>query len=217
MNLGFSGKMRSGKDTAALYVQRHNPESCIHGLAIALKRLCYDLEFRADGTNAVAWEFMKLCWERYGSCLQVRGEVAAQLESFTREFRGQGVDGKNRRLLQEVAEYLRAKISPDIWVDLLLDEVKRSDRPFLVPDVRKPHEVDDLRKAGFKIIRVEVSPEVQKARIVGAGELYDPVALNFYTEIALDGYDGFDAVIENNGTLAEFERKLDTVLANAYH
>jgi hypothetical protein len=88
-----------------------------------------------------------------------------------------------RELLQKVGTAVRNEIHPEFWIRRLLESSKSSKATLLVPDVRFPNEADAIKNAGGFLIRLERE---------GAG------AGNHISETALDNYDKWDMVIQNN-------------------
>lgn len=79
------------------------------------------------------------------------------------------------------------------------------------PDVRIPQD------AGATIIRLDVTPEVQRARLLKRDGL-EPLdhVVNALNEIALDDWSRFDVRVPNNGTLDEgLQAVLDSIGAKA--
>jgi hypothetical protein len=78
-------------------------------------------------------------------------------------------------------------------------------------DVRFPNEVVGLQHIGLSVVRIEVTRTTQAARLLARdGLLPDPAKLAHPSETALDGYDGFDLVVSNDGPLGD---TVDTILA----
>ena len=139
--LAFAGKMWCGKSTAARffcdrYEELHNFRPVVLSFADRLKK----------GTEAI----FKLPYditrsqEGKASALKIKG-----LEHYT-----------VRQILQLVGQALREHIDQDIWIKLLLDEVKYFEEygpnraPILVDDVRYPNEAKTLHENGFTIIGI---------------------------------------------------------------
>lgn len=79
-------------------------------------------------------------------------------------------------------------INPDYWINTILEQKDN----VIVPDVRMPHEVDMFKKNNAFCIRVEASAKARSER----GKLTKE---DDYTEIALDNYNDWDYVIQNEG------------------
>lgn len=92
-------------------------------------------------------------------------------------------------------------ISPDYWINVIL----KQDCNVIIPDVRMPHEVEKFKKFNAFAIRVEASEEARSKR----GTLS---AKNDYTEKALDEYNNWDYIIENNGTYEALKKSTKELL-----
>lgn len=70
---------------------------------------------------------------------------------------------KDRTLLTSIGQKMR-EINPDVWVNYVISECK--DKEYcLVDDLRYQNEYEALVKNGFKIIQLNISPELQEERI----------------------------------------------------
>ena len=106
---------------------------------------------------------------------------------------------KNKHLyrsgLIELGNYGRS-IDPDYWLKSIV-EMKEN---VIVPDVRVEHEVQLFKSYGAYSIRVEASYENRSKRAV-ITNADDP------TETALDSFDGWDAVVDNNSDFSNLEKQ----------
>ncbi len=106
---------------------------------------------------------------------------------------------KNKHLyrsgLIELGNYGRS-IDPDYWLKSIV-EMKEN---VIVPDVRVEHEVELFKSYGAYSIRVEASYENRSKRAV-ITNADDP------TETALDSFDGWDAVVDNNSDFSNLEKQ----------
>ncbi len=106
---------------------------------------------------------------------------------------------KNKHLyrsgLIELGNYGRS-IDPDYWLKSIV-EMKEN---VIVPDVRVEHEVELFKSYGAYSIRVEASYENRSKRAV-ITNADDP------TETALDSFDGWDEVVDNNSDFSNLEKQ----------
>lgn len=106
---------------------------------------------------------------------------------------------KNKHLyrsgLIELGNYGRS-IDPDYWLKSIV-EMKEN---VIVPDVRVEHEVQLFKSYGAYSIRVEATYENRSKRAV-ITNADDP------TETALDSFDGWDAVVDNNSDFFNLEKQ----------
>lgn len=69
----------------------------------------------------------------------------------------------------------------------------------IVPDVRYERDADAVRLIHGKIVRLEISPEVQRERLMSRDGLVVPEkTLGHISETALDNYKKFDIIINSN-------------------
>lgn len=90
-----------------------------------------------------------------------------------------------RKVMQDVGARMR-EIWPECWVAAWKAQVRatwmQGCRPIVVDDVRYPNEVDAIHRLGGVVVRLTRNPN--------AGDAHE-------SEIALDGFDRFDAVFDN--------------------
>lgn len=69
----------------------------------------------------------------------------------------------------------------------------------IVPDIRFLRDAEAIHLLGGKIVRLEISPEVQRERLMSRDGLVVPKeTLGHISEIALDNYKKFDTIINSN-------------------
>lgn len=103
-----------------------------------------------------------------------------------------------RYLLQTLGtEWGRNLIDKDIWVKTLLSDYKRNS-DWIITDVRFENEAMAIKERGGLLIRINrgQSPDEHSS------------------ETMLDNYDGFDYVIDNNGTWGELTDKVHDICVN---
>lgn len=128
-------------------------------------------------------------------------------------------NSKDRLLLQWIGtEWGRKTINPNIWVNIMdrrltkilsKEEILSQHSLFMdyqplnlyITDARFPNEIELLRKHDFKIIKVETCEQLRINR--GATNLYHE------SETALDGYNDYDAIIDNTNDLETFYQNID--------
>jgi len=104
-------------------------------------------------------------------------------------------DRTPREIMQHFGtDAFRETYGDEVWVDSLIQRLRlRLPSHAVVKDVRFPNEVRGLQeRAGAEVIRIDASERLDNDD-------------DHASETALDGYDGFDRTIRNNGTLAEFK------------
>jgi len=136
-------------------------------------------------------------------CAALAGEDVAPYYSQTGKAELLSVFGRTRgEMLQQVGQALRVW-EPNIWVNSFFSQLP-SNAFVLVPDVRYPSEADPILARGGLMLRVEGDPLQQR----GDGTRDD----NHPSETVMDAYTRFDAVIYNNGSMADLERQVRELL-----
>lgn len=107
-------------------------------------------------------------------------------------------DDDGRKLLQELGHGARQVLGDDVWTTAALRRIP-ANTPVVFDDVRYANEVDTVRLLGGVVVRV-VRPGVVPAR-------------GHVTETSLDHYAGFDAAIDNSGSLADLARATRQMMA----
>jgi len=120
-------------------------------------------------------------------------------------------DEKGRRLLQEVGDIGR-HYNPNIWINFVLDEIIKmklvsdlfnKQRVYLVDDIRFEEEAEALKNLEV----VDQTFIIRMDRDTGSNDSHR-------SEHGMDNYNGWDLVIDNNGTMEELYEKLDGVIKN---
>lgn len=119
---------------------------------------------------------------------------------------------KDRTFLQYVGtEWARAK-DPDVWVKALLRKADSfRNLNIFVSDVRFPNELEALKKAGFKTVRL-LRDDATGDKTFGSG------SRSHASETAMDTtpLSAWNYVIKNNGSLNEFYRQLDDLVKDIH-
>lgn len=214
MILGISGKIGSGKDTLGkiiqyLDLQKNYPKTWTQ----------WDFDFFINGDHTWKSDYQI---KKFGGKLKqiaslVLGVSTEQFESqdfkktnLGKEWRITNTIGEEkpmtvREFLQKLGtDAARDNIHPDFWVNALFadyipystrgSEYEEIESNWIITDVRFPNEVKAIKDKGGKVIRIE--------------RMFNGVPSTHFSETALDNYDGFDAVIENNGTIEELIEKV---------
>jgi len=213
--LAFSGWMASGKDTVALEAMRRLGEQEPVRLSFAdpIRDEVADLlrllrEGCGDDSIAAAMN----C--RPEQVAVVRGHLEGDLQSGV-ELHPRSRTESMRRTLQVWGTDVRRAQDPDHWVRASLKEADRNlqqGRSVYYTDMRFPNEVEALRKAGFHTIRIRISRSTQAERLAGRDQLaHRADALLHPSETALDDYQNFHQIVENDG---ELDRCIDQILRN---
>jgi dephospho-CoA kinase len=122
-----------------------------------------------------------------------------------------GMVEKDRPLLLELGLKLR-EVDPEVFVNVMKNRLVNN-KNIVIDDLRLPNEYKMLKKNGFIIIRLDITPETQIKRIMN---LYPDTwnehleNINNYTEVSLDDYD-FDYTIDSN-TLESMADRLTKII-----
>lgn len=209
MIIGFAGKAASGKTTAARHlasvldretriipmamVLRDEVEAFLRqvGAEQAVPLLYGDQDdkvriFTVDERQALA-----VC-EGWANFITVNRDI--------QESPGETALSVRRILQWWGTEYRRAQ-DPDYWTKAWQRKITAFDLEgtfILVDDVRFRNELDTIRGLGGRFVKI-IRPGFN-----GAG--------NHASETSLDDFEGWDAVIINDGSLAEFEQKVAALI-----
>lgn len=218
--IGFSGKMGSGKDTAANMFQAIAMHYILEGTTdkntLDISTL---LKHREAFIGSDIWAIKKFADKLKKICSLITGVPVSNFES--QDFKKQDMsrqwnipvglfpgDEKTmtyRELLQRVGtDGMRDNVHPNIWVNALFADYTPTTDPtikeyneeypkWLITDVRFPNEVEAITERGGVVIRIN-----RKAAEVGD---------NHVSETMLDNHK-FDYVINNNGTLDDLAIEL---------
>ncbi|MED3182030.1 AAA family ATPase [Bacillus thuringiensis] len=142
-----------------------------------------------------------------------RGAYADRLKEYVDSRYGKQEGGKRRALLQYVGQEAR-KANPLVWVEELqpkIDFLRSTGHNVVITDVRQQNEIDSLRAQGAYIVRVNVSDEIRKQRIIDAGDEFKEEDFYHETETAIDTFE-VDYEINNEGGLIQLVQQLDAIL-----
>lgn len=208
--LAVNGKLASGKDTIAPAVMARL------GVTDALHNY-YAVPLKAEVDSAVAMitmatspdEASAALVEQFGIEPAQAGFVTGVLWHHTRAT-GHGLTARSRTpemrtVLQYWGTEVRRRQDSDYWVKRAMvpavEAISRGQSVYFT-DVRFANEVEWAQRLGFFVVRLEVSPEVQHARhVLRDGTEPNPDTLTHPSETSLDGYPGFDLVVDNNGEM----------------
>lgn len=115
-----------------------------------------------------------------------------------------------REIMQGVGEKMR-KVYPDIWVDTVFNVtipplIEQGFDCFIISDVRYPNEGDKIHKEGGVVVKVNRD---------GSGVT---VGASHSSETAMQDYQEFDFVLDNNDSFDEYYWKLQQLMEDLnYH
>jgi dephospho-CoA kinase len=111
-----------------------------------------------------------------------------------------------RLCMQWLGTDILRDVWPDIWIRHLRQEIMdflyiNGQRPIVVTDVRFRDEAEALKRMGAMLVRLR-RDKVHR-RVMG-----------HVSETALDGWEGWDYVVENDGSLQDLAQRIETILAS---
>ena len=109
---------------------------------------------------------------------------------------------KDREFLRMIGDWARRK-NPDVFVDLLLDELTNNHPNIFVSDVRYMNEFEALKKEGFYMVKIVRPCESERPE-----EHLSETSLDVLPE------EEWNAVVVNDGSLQEYHCKLDSLWEN---
>ena len=108
-----------------------------------------------------------------------------------------------RDILQRAGtEAMRNEFGEDIWLRTILRRIQDTHDSIIITDVRFPNEAEALKREGGFLVRIDRDIP------------FDPEVDLHASEIALDEYDEWSTVIDNNGSLADLHVKLKSLLTS---
>lgn len=203
MIIGLGHKKQVGKDTIAkilLYIISKENEGFLINKKDLLQCL-YKSYYNFNSTKWISMSFADKLKEVASIVFDIRKEYWNDPSIKASLINNYNLTGRD--ILQKIGESFRKEISPDIWVDSLFsrydnlnyreysgDVVKPN---LIITDVRMPNEAQAIKDRGGILIRVD--------RETGYKD-------NHISETALDDYQDWDYIIDNNGTLEELINKV---------
>lgn len=186
--IGFAGRMKAGKDTAAVYAN-----NMIHSLKGSNNTTTH-LAFAAP-LKSIAMDYMGLTSHE---CYDQTGKAKFN------EFWGM----TNRELLQRLGDGMRKEVHPDFWTKIAEQQLKEcveEGTMFFVTDVRYPNEAELIRRYGGIVVQIK-RDEVEPPE----GHIDHP------SERPLDP-EYVDEIIYNNGTLEDLRSEVCRVINKYTH
>lgn len=125
----------------------------------------------------------------YGTNEQKNQLTKYKWEDMPTKVKGKSGYMTGREFIQYFGTEICRKIYPDIWTDRLIRDIQ-AEEPNLavISDARFENEIKAIQNAGGKVIRL--------TRTIPGEDYHE-------SELALDGYSGFDAVIDNQNLSIE--------------
>lgn len=198
MIIGICGLIGAGKDTAADYLVNFH-EFKRESFAGTLK-------------DAVASVFG---WDR--ELLEGRTKHAREWREEIDPWWSQRLEMPNLtpRLVLQLwgTEVCRKGFHDDIWIASVENKLRKEEDNIVISDCRFPNEIQSIRQAGGRVIRIVRGPEpdwfsLAKFKPHKMKEVYPGVHASEYSWAGTD----FDIVIDNNGTIEELYEQLKNLV-----
>lgn len=211
--LALSGKLASGKDSLALgTMERLGVKEPIHVyFGDSIKNEINQTIALLNSLNRPSVEqFAKLIEIEQGVSSVHLAEIAELLifdYEHNHKLEARDRTPNMRRVLQLWGTEVRRGQDPLYWVNKTLKKALTyalNGYSVYLTDARFPNEVAPSQEIGFVVGRVEITTEVQQERLFSRDAMaIDPTATAHSSETSLDGYLGFDFVIDNNGAFSD--------------
>ena len=117
---------------------------------------------------------------------------------------------------QEMIDFGQAcrDIDPYVWIKHLHDQSLVYERlghhNLVITDVRQPNEIQYCVDMGYTLVKVVASKETQIERASKSGEQLD---VNNYMDATAVGYEGYDHIIVNDGTLEDLYTQVENLIS----
>lgn len=217
--LVMSGKMGAGKDTVTpLVAARLWPGSKIVHLSFAtplkteVNNMIHEIRESSDRSDAVS---------RVQRLTGVREDQSAQAVDILYDavMNDPDLDARQhvpvtRRINQWWGSEVRRAQDPDYWVSRARTIIKKeldAGNAVILTDGRFPNEIALVEKMGGATVRVNVTPETQRARIMARdGVEPDEAKMNHVSEIACDGLSGWVVMVDSDDL--DVEQTVDAIV-----
>lgn len=191
--IGVSAKIGSGKDTFFDIVQKKVAVSYEN------KKFAFKLKQIASILTGISiekfeeQEFKKTFLSEEWNRLMYSGDPFLKNEQIEVFYQSMTV----REFLQRLGtEAMRDGLHKNVWVNALLSDFNKETSKWIVTDMRFKNELSAIKKNEGVTVRINRK---------------DCIKIDHPSETELDS-ENFDYVIENNGTLEEFEEKINEFL-----
>lgn len=121
---------------------------------------------------------------------------------------------KDRFFLQWLGtDWARNTLDPQIWINILLRDIKKQKGHIVVSDARFSNEFEALKRAGFKLIKIDREEEL-RAQFHETGHTSEFETHSSEWDVTM--YQDFDMVIHNNGSLEDLYAKMDELITQQH-
>ena len=208
MKIAFTGKLQSGKTTAAEYLKRRFGYQ-IFKFAQGVRDIS-DIIMEGSNNNYITsniLDYAKLKTEHYDDVLAIVADIRGRLK-----------DADRRTILQEVGTNgFRKNLHDSFWVELMARNPKfirsiEDGYNVTIDDLRFVNEADFCKELGMYVIKVQVEPEVQIQRIKEKRKMDSKEdSVNHDSEKEVDEIK-YDFFLDGNGTLENFYQQIEELI-----
>lgn len=210
--IGISGKAGSGKDLIASIIQYLIWKNKVElGELTNYTQTLEDFIRRSHNSHLIDWEVIKFADKLKDIVCLLTGCTRDDLED--REFKSNHKFRFENKWYGSVREFLqyfgtdliRKNLGDNIWVYATFVDYKPkklseyNPSKWIISDVRFPNEVEAIKDRNGIIIRINRNNSLFKSVV-------------HESETALDNYDNFDYIINNDGTIEELTFKVREIL-----
>lgn len=178
----FSGKIASGKDYTADRLCKILKEPQKVAFGDSLKD---ELDEVYSQRNLSEEDFSKL----FSVTPEEASRTLELVSEFPKNYNWEKKTAHMRKAIQLWATEVRRNQSELYWVEKAGEKILkalREGRSVVIVDTRFPNEAKFLKDAGVPIIRLDVSPELQRERVISRDGYFDHERLNHSSETSLD-------------------------------
>jgi hypothetical protein len=216
----LSGKINSGKNQFATFLEE---EFTKKGLKVKQDLYAADLKNYSYEDFKVLGEVLKNKVEaikatigvyfssKYGLPLEIQSAVENMLNEFTytKDNFYENKTDITRVLLQTYGtDIARKRFDDHFWIKKMAERVNgdRNTDVIIVTDVRFPNELEDIHDyvKGWRIIPIRIERDIPRQEIMN----------EHISETALDDYNFWEYIVDNNGTLEEFKESSIALINN---
>lgn len=206
MNIALSGKLACGKSVLANHLVESFGYTIVSIGAPIKKATNFLIENKDDFSRYVIESLETLkgkeIVEQSIETIFHHFDSLSDVSSFIKQEDGSYIKNDDyRKLTQYIATEFRTQYGEDVWAIFAVNDalkLTQEGHKVICDDLRLPSEKKIFEKAGFKIIRLNVSKEVQKERIASRGDgTISEAQLTHPTEIALDN-ESFDLTLDTD-------------------
>ena len=216
MIIGISGKSRSGKDTTARYIDNiltynYSFPVYIKAFADPLKEMVASIyEIDLDQLYSQKGKAKEI--PGYTKIINEKGvvqNISRNDRIIYHDFLKKYVPATYRDALQFYGQKLKEYYGPNYWCNMWKNSIFNNFGNYgsfhseleyiIIPDVRFPQEIEFLKNLSSSTIFIRINRN-------------NIPLMSDISEWALDGYENWDYVIDNNGTLEELNNKVLNII-----